>query len=240
MMTVVLLVLSLRASLASAGLPPLGGPMNHVLVHLNASNAFVLSAEQPGAMELVEPSGDFAGPASVLNGARFNGQYGWLVSGLWAPPPGTRVRIEAVEIDPGLRFYAGRAFGAVGFMQPLHGTDGSDGGFAWDGGMLHNYAAAMEPGAYEARFRVSIVSLSGEPVAGYAAGEITLAWAWTPECAADQAAPYGVLDLMDITRFVSAFVSNETSADLASPAGVFDLNDIVAFVDAFVGGCPEG
>lgn len=30
------------------------------------------------------------GAAGVLNRTRINAQYGWLVSGLWAPPPGRR------------------------------------------------------------------------------------------------------------------------------------------------------
>ena len=212
--------------------------MNHVLVHLDGTGAFSLSVENPGVMELVEADEAFTGPAAVLNGTRFNAQYGWLVSGLWAPPAGTGVRIEVVEADPGLRFYAGRAFGSVSFMEPLHWTEGSDAGFAWDGGMLHNYAAVTAPGSYGATFRVSIVTPSGEPVDGYTPGEIGLSWAWTPDCAADLAEPFGVLDLLDISVFVSSFVGREPLADLALPEGVFDLNDITVFVDAFVGGCP--
>ena len=223
---------------ASGGLPPLGGPMNHVLVNLDGTGAFVLSVENTGAMELVEPDEAFTGPSAVLNGTRFNAQYGWLVSGLWAPPPGSLVRIEVVEADEGLRFYAGRSFGSVAFMQPLHWTEGADAGFAWDGGMLHNYAAVTEPGSYGATFRVSIVTQSGEPVDGYTPGEIDLSWVWTPDCVADLAEPGGILDLADISAFISSFVSRESAADLALPTGVFDLNDISAFVGSFVGGCP--
>jgi hypothetical protein len=230
--------IALGAPSCLGGLPPLGGPMNHVLVTLDASGRFSLSVEEPGTLELIEPDALFTGPASVLNGTRFNAQHGWLVSGLWAPPAGTFVRIETIEVDPGLRFYAGRSFGSVVFMQPLHGTDGADAGFAWDGVMLHNYAAVSSPGVYEATFRVSIRDGAGEMVDGFEAGEISLSWVWTPDCAADLAEPYGVLDLSDIASFVSAFVAGEPAADIASPGGVFDLNDIAAFVDAFVGGCP--
>jgi hypothetical protein len=231
-------VLLIEAATASGGLPPLGGAMNHVLVSLDASSTFALTVEREGPMELVEPDGDFTGPAGVLNGTRFNGQYGWLVSGLWAPPAGSSVRIEAVSVDEGLAFYAGRSFSGVPFMDPIHGTAGSDAGFAWDGGMLHNYAAATAPGVYAAVFRVSIVDGAGEPLPGYGAGEIALTWSWTPECPADLAQPFGVLDLSDITAFVSAFLVRESIADLALPVGVFDLNDIVGFVDAFIAGCP--
>ena len=56
--------------------------------------------------------------------------------------------------------------------------------------------------------------------------------------AADIAAPFGVLDLADISAFISAFTSGGPDADLAPPMGVFDLADISAFVGAFTTGCP--
>ena len=55
--------------------------------------------------------------------------------------------------------------------------------------------------------------------------------------AADLAVPLGLLDLADVTAFVSAFVGMEPGADL-EPNGLFDLGDIVAFISAFQGGCP--
>ena len=54
---------------------------------------------------------------------------------------------------------------------------------------------------------------------------------------ADLAEPFGILDLADITAFVSAFLAGDASADL-NDDGVFDLSDIVAFVTAFNAGCP--
>ena len=57
-------------------------------------------------------------------------------------------------------------------------------------------------------------------------------------CPADNAVPFGVLDLADITGFVSAFLAHEPPADLAEPLGVFDLGDITAFISGFTGGCP--
>jgi hypothetical protein len=57
------------------------------------------------------------------------------------------------------------------------------------------------------------------------------------ECLADLADPRGVLDLADISVFVSGFLASDPVADLNSD-GVFDLADISIFVDAFVGGCP--
>lgn len=55
--------------------------------------------------------------------------------------------------------------------------------------------------------------------------------------AADLAAPFGILDLADVTAFVAAFGSQSPLADLNGD-GVWDLADITAFVAAFSGGCP--
>lgn len=54
---------------------------------------------------------------------------------------------------------------------------------------------------------------------------------------ADLAPPFGVLDLRDISVFVTAFVNQESPADLNGDT-IFDLRDITLFVNAFVGGCP--
>lgn len=55
---------------------------------------------------------------------------------------------------------------------------------------------------------------------------------------ADIAPPYGILDLADISTFITAFQNANPIADLAPPFGVFDLADIAAFVAAFTAGCP--
>jgi hypothetical protein len=56
-------------------------------------------------------------------------------------------------------------------------------------------------------------------------------------CPADLVAPFGVLDLADISAFVGGFVAQDPIADLTGD-GLFDLGDLSAFVTAFVGGCP--
>ncbi|USN98193.1 MAG: hypothetical protein H6810_08375 [Phycisphaeraceae bacterium] len=56
--------------------------------------------------------------------------------------------------------------------------------------------------------------------------------------AADIAEPYGVLDLSDISGFISAFLAHDPAADIAPPQGVFDLADLSAFIQAFLAGCP--
>jgi hypothetical protein len=66
--------------------------------------------------------------------------------------------------------------------------------------------------------------------------EVSAMYAARP-CLADLAEPAGLLDLVDVTAFVGAFLSGQSEADLAPPCGVFDLGDVGAFVSTFIGGC---
>ena len=54
---------------------------------------------------------------------------------------------------------------------------------------------------------------------------------------ADLAMPFGLLDLSDISAFISAFTGQQPAADF-DMNGLFDLSDISAFIAAFTGGCP--
>ena len=56
--------------------------------------------------------------------------------------------------------------------------------------------------------------------------------------AADNAEPFGVLDLADVQGFIAAFSNQEPAADIATPLGVWDLADVQAFIGAFNAGCP--
>ncbi|USO00054.1 MAG: hypothetical protein H6810_05170 [Phycisphaeraceae bacterium] len=55
---------------------------------------------------------------------------------------------------------------------------------------------------------------------------------------ADVAAPFGVLDLVDVVSFAGLFELADPAADLAEPFGVVDITDVSAFVELFLGGCP--
>ncbi len=55
--------------------------------------------------------------------------------------------------------------------------------------------------------------------------------------AADIAEPFGILDLSDISAFVTGFSGMDPIADLNGD-GIYDLNDINIFVTAFLAGCP--
>ena len=54
---------------------------------------------------------------------------------------------------------------------------------------------------------------------------------------ADLDAPFGLLDLADVTTFVTAFTTSDPIADIDG-SGLLDLADVVAFVTAFNAGCP--
>jgi hypothetical protein len=75
---------------------------------------------------------------------------------------------------------------------------------------------------------------------GYAPGDISIRLEITgsPSCnAADLAEPFGLLDLADITAFISGFIAQDPASDIDGN-GLFDLADITAFVTAFTAGCP--
>lgn len=57
------------------------------------------------------------------------------------------------------------------------------------------------------------------------------------DCPADLAEPFGILDLADISAFVTGFTGMDPVADLNGDM-IFDLGDITAFVDSFLLGCP--
>ncbi len=56
-------------------------------------------------------------------------------------------------------------------------------------------------------------------------------------CAADLAAPFGVLDAQDTAEFVRRMETAAASADLAEPFGRIDAADLVAYNAAHAAGC---
>ena len=80
--------------------------------------------------------------------------------------------------------------------------------------------------------------VGGSLVAGVGA-ETVIEIQYVPDCPADLAAPFGVLDLADIGAFIAGFTGQDPIADLAAPFGVFDLADIGAFVQAFTTQCAQ-
>lgn len=105
------------------------------------------------------------------------------------------------------------------------------------GGAFYFGGAACDPAAQAANTAPFYVN----PWAGYdLAFNVDLVGGGDPGCNdADNATPFGVLDLADIGGFVTAFQGGcGEAADIAAPFGVCDLADIGAFVTAFQAGCP--
>ncbi|MAY74512.1 MAG: hypothetical protein CMJ31_07385 [Phycisphaerae bacterium] len=73
--------------------------------------------------------------------------------------------------------------------------------------------------------RLDDVSLVGAAVVG-------------PCSEADFGAPFGELDIADVTAFLAAFGAGDVAADGAAPFGSFDIADVVWFLQVFVQGCP--
>ena len=57
-------------------------------------------------------------------------------------------------------------------------------------------------------------------------------------CAADLAAPFGVLDVSDISAFLALFGANDPAVDFAEPYGVLTLDDVLLFLTLYTQGCP--
>ena len=55
---------------------------------------------------------------------------------------------------------------------------------------------------------------------------------------ADNAEPFGVLDLGDVQGFIAGFNDQTGAADIAEPFDVWDLADVQAFIADFNAGCP--
>ena len=228
---------SILAALACAtcalGAPPLGGPMNHVHIQL-VGNQIHLSVDVPDVpMVLDDPGVELLPPEDVLQGASYNAQYGWLVGGLWSPPPGSGVWIEQLDATPELASYIGRSYMTYDAFEPIFGTDGASPRIRWDGVMLHNYYATSSPGEYQATYLVYIGDASGNPTPGYKGGTVTLMWSLVSDACGpadvtttgatageDQfGSPDGVVDLSDLLYFVTVW-NNDRGATSDSIADV--------------------
>ncbi len=57
-------------------------------------------------------------------------------------------------------------------------------------------------------------------------------------CAPDLAAPFGVLDVSDISMFLGLFAAGDPAVDYAEPYGVFTVEDVISFLTLYTQGCP--
>lgn len=177
-MKTVTLTLLTCSTLAHAQTPQLGGPMEHVMVHLHGT---MLHAHAHASGLVMQNHGQtYAGAAGVLNGTHYNAQYGWMIEGFWSPPAGAHLWIEQTAATEGLLAYRGGNMMNPGDFQPIFGADGSDTRILWDGSMLHNWYAASDPGLYTATYSVYFGDAAGVPLDGYQAGAVELSWVVVP------------------------------------------------------------
>jgi len=57
-------------------------------------------------------------------------------------------------------------------------------------------------------------------------------------CAADLAAPFGVLNIFDIQSYIGLYNTQDPAADLAAPFGVLNIFDIQSYIGLYNQGCP--
>ena len=157
------------ASIVSADIPQMGGPMSHLLVSIFNDQVF-LEFESPSmsTVELQSSSSSFDGGASVLDGMGFNSQFGWLAEGFISLPPSSGVFVRTLSMSQHLRVYSEFGF------DPIMGTEGSELIWQWNGTMTHNWFATEVKGPHAASFEVFVGDQSGNPLDGWISGTIDL------------------------------------------------------------------
>lgn len=205
------------SSLAHAGMPPMGGPMTHIMVTFDgaAMHAHVPSTE-PRVLQNYGEAYD--APADVLDGMWFNAQYGWMPDGFWEPPAGTFVWIEETSAPDALDTYQAMTF------EPIFGTEGAPARWMWSGTMTHNWYAATEPGLYEATYSVYFGDGDGTPDKSYAPTEIVLSWVLPAE--GDTNGDF-VVDVTDLLTVLSAWGPCDGCPADVTGDGMVDVQDLL-------------
>ena len=203
--TLVLLFTVLQSSTNAADvLPTIGGgqvtmmngaPMKHIGISFDGTNIEAHlddSVASPLLRTLTAPDNfNDAEAWSVLSNKHHNFQHGWVPEGIWSPPVGAAVWIEAISSTAELEVYEGGRFMSEATVRamtfdPIFGTNGSTDIWRWDGVMTHNaYAVAVPALAeYSATYRVylgdevngrELTDAAGEPL--YGSEEVTLTFA---------------------------------------------------------------
>jgi hypothetical protein len=215
--TATLAALSL-STLAAAVNPPMGGPMNHLMVMSDDPNLMVMRQNmEPNELKSYEQTYD--GPAAVLNGTAFNAQYGWMTGGFFTPPSGAVVVIEQLDATPGLTVYRGGTF------EPIFGTDGSPNFIVWNGTMLHNWYAVTEFGTFEATYAVYFADETTlEPLGDWNAAQITVDWVNFAPADVDRSGAVGFDDLLAVLAAWGACDACPTDID---GNGTVDFDDLL-------------
>lgn len=158
---------------------------------------------------------------------------GWIRESEWIEYTLDVQQAGAYRIDARVASQSsGGAFRLLFDGQNVGATFGFDGTGGWQNWTTESIEVELPAGETVMRFE----NLGG------AGDEFNLNWVsfafLGPDCPADLADPFGVLDLADINAFISGFITGDPASDLADPLGVLDLADINAFVASFLNGCP--
>jgi hypothetical protein len=167
-------VLGMASASAMASVPAMGGGMSHILVTVFEQQVY-LSFESPemSTVELQNYDESYNGSASVLDNTGYNSQFGWLANGFISLPPASGIFVRTLHSSPYLDVYSENGY------DPILGIDGSNELWEWDGTMTHNwYSSRVMGGTHTALYEVFVGDLSGQPLAGYGAGQIQLSFTY--------------------------------------------------------------
>lgn len=118
----------------------------------------------------------------------------------------------------------------VGARQTMYMIDASD-----PASLTHVARVVLPAGE---RFR----DIAVENEVAYSVGDSLFALQLPPLgaalCPADQAPPFGSLDISDVIAFLEAFGAVQAAGDWVSPLEVWSFDDVIAFLGAFADGCP--
>ncbi len=169
-----------------------GAPMKHADIILVGTtlNVHVDSTVPVPLLRSLTDSNEFdpAMPWAVLQGKAHNFQYGWNPSGFWAPPSGSAVWIEQLDISPGLEVYYVAGLPVSTPYDPIFGTDSTPTRWKWDGFMTHNAYAILNPSesTYHATYKVYLGDQNtGAETPGYTGAEVQFDFLANPVLTAD-------------------------------------------------------
>ena len=221
-----------------------GAPMKHADITLvgNTLNVHIdATVPVPLLRSLAAPDEfDPAMPWSVLEEKAHNFQYGWNPSGFWAPPSGSAVWIEQLDISPGLEVYYVAGLPVSPPYAPLFGTEGSPARWKWDGFMTHNAYAVLHPSesTYHATYKVYLGDPNtGEETSGYTGAEVRFDFLANPVLTADFNVD-GSVDNADLVVWQQYFGTSSSAANNQGDTnfdGDVDGSDLLAWQRQFTG-----
>jgi hypothetical protein len=167
---IMITIIAITSCSAYAASPLMGGSMSHILVTLFEQQVY-LSFESPSmsTVQMQNYDESYDGAAGVLNDTGYNSQFGWMANGFISLPPESGIFVRKVHSSPWLNAYSESGY------EPILGTEGSSQLWQWDGTMTHNwYSSMVKGGTHSVLYEVFVGDLAGQPLLGYAGGQIQL------------------------------------------------------------------